>query len=249
MQLKSILLPLAIALVGILANLVLDYLTATGQLGPHHGLRFYVFRLLALAAAVFPGLFALARTEMRESARRRREQLDTLTSVLEASVRRLFPDENPYLVRANVMLAEGDQLRVLCGWNMEAYPDSRMNLAYGQGAAGNVWKRATENPPSECWQPVYAPKAQLNRRSLKEKWLLGDEEIRNTSHILWILSTPLLHRQGESLRFLGVLNLDGVTRPLRSMEVFEDDRFHLHCVAVADHVADLIVRGGPLPKR
>jgi hypothetical protein len=247
MMLKNIWLPLTISLIGLGANLVLDYLTATGQSGPQLGLRFYVFRVLALSAAVFPGLFALGRAEMRESARKRREQLDDLTSVLEASVRRLFPEENPYYIRANVMLASGDRLKVLCGWNMGAYPDSKMSLLYGQGAAGKVWKRATENPPSECWQPVYAPRAQLNRKNLKDKWLLGDDEIRLTSHILWVLSTPLLHRHGESLRFLGVLNLDGVTRPLNSMDVFEDTQFHLHCVALADHIADLIVQGDLRP--
>jgi len=232
-----------VSVVGIGANLLLDYLTGEGQFGPHLGFRFYILRLLALCATAIPGLLAILRAESRASARKRREQLDDLSRVLEASVRRLFPDENPYLVRANVMVVEGDELKVLCGWNMDSYPDSRMNLSFEQGVAGKVWKRATENPLNECWQPVYAPKAQLGKQSLKTKWRLTDDDIGRTSHIMWILSTPLLHREGDRLKFLGVLNFDGVTKLLVDMKIFEDDQFHLRCVAIADHVSSLIAQG------
>lgn len=239
-------LPILIVVIGIVANLLMDFLTASGLIGPQFGFEYYAIRMLALALMAFPALYSIRRGEKREGARLRREKLDDLSRVLEASVRRLFPNENQYFVRANVMVAHGDRLEVLSSWNMAAWPDSRMNLGYDQGVAGKVWKSAIKNPPSECWQPVYAPYEQLQRRNLEDHWGLSTEDISKTSHIRWILSTPLLYRQAETLRFIGVLNLDGVTSDLNSMDVFENHQFHLHCVAVADHVTKLIEEGSLL---
>lgn len=244
MEIGLIWLPVLIAAIGIIANLALDVLTGLGLIGPQFGLPLYLLaRIVALSAAVFPGLYALGKAEKRERTRQRRREIADVSRVLEASVRRLFPNENLNHIRANLMIVVGDTLDVLCGWNMDAYPDSKMSLGYGEGVAGKVWVRATENPLSKCWQPVYAPREQLHRRNLGDQWGLDSRDIEKTSHIRWILSTPLLHRNADILKFLGVLNLDGVTADLNSMEVFEDSQFHLKCVAVADLVGNRIVEG------
>ena len=53
-------------------------------IGPQYGFLFYVARAIALIAAVFPGLYAIVKAEIRESARKWREQRDYLAKVLDA---------------------------------------------------------------------------------------------------------------------------------------------------------------------
>jgi hypothetical protein len=226
---------------------------------------FLLFRVLALATTAFPPIYAFHKAEERardserrsqeaerkleqsEDERRHHEGMEYLRKVLEASVRRLFPDENLTFVRANVMVVVGNDLQVLCGWNMEAFRDGKMSLKCGQGVAGSVWKAVKEGSVSDYWRPVYAPKAQLAHRELQSKWLMSDDDIRRTAHILWILSTPILVSSGDNRQFLGVLNLDGVSRRLESMETLEDPDFQIKVVAVAENIGQVIVERGLLP--
>lgn len=232
----------AVTLLGLGLNLVLEY-EARGR----HDPQAYLLRAGLVLTAAAPGFVGLAIADRRhqrsEGARLRRERLDYLTRVLEGSVRKLFPGEDHYTIRANVMVVRDDRLQVLFQWNMEAYPDSRMSLGLGQGVAGAVWKAALEGNVSDFWRPLYAPLAQLSRRKLRSKWRLSDEQIRATAHTRWVLSTPILHRVGAGTVFLGVFNLDGVIRDLDNMRIFEDEAFHLHCVKAAEQVGKEIVLG------
>ena len=228
--------------VGLLANLVMEYETR----GAHDPWAYILRSVLVLTSAA-PGWIGLYIGERRnrasEELSKRRERLDYLAKVLEGSVRKLFPSEDHYTIRANVMVVREQMLQVLCQWNMEAYLDSRMSLSKGQGVAGAVWKIAIEGNVADFWRPLYAPWAQLSRQKLSRKWKLAKKQIEATSHIRWILSTPILQRVGAETRFLGVLNLDGVIRDLNNMHVFEDETFHLHCVTTAEQVGNEIVMG------
>ena len=231
---------------GLVANLAMEYYTR-GQ----HDPRAYLLRAGLVVTAAAPGFVGLwiadRRYQTSEESRRKRERLDYLERVLKGSVQKLFPGEGQYSIRANVMVVQGEELRVLCQWNMEAYPDSRLSLRLGHGVAGAVWKRAMQENVAEFWKPHYAPRAQLSRDKLRKKWRLTAQEIGLTSHILWVLSTPILHRIGADTRFLGVFNLDGVVKDLKNMHIFEDEVFQRHCIAAAELVANEIVMGDLLP--
>ena len=247
MRLRAVPLLILIVLVGIAANLIVEYAARQRQDWPAW---IYLARAVALGAIAFPAVYAFYEADRRskaaEAARRKSEGQDYLRGVLESTIRILFPSEKLTFIRANVMVVDGDELKVLCGWNMEAFPDSRLSLKYGQGVAGKVWKRAQENPMNECWLPVYAPNAQLEKEELATRWHLGEEVVRLTSHIIWILSTPLFFREGRTWTFLGVWNLDGVERRLDLMDVLEDPEFHLKCVAAAENIAAVIAERGLL---
>jgi len=228
--------------VGLIANLAMEYDTRGT-----HDLRPYFLRSVLVFTAAAPGWIGLYIGERRNRANERESQrrgrLDYLAKVLEGSVRKLFPDEDHYTIRANVMVVREEKLQVLCQWNTEAYPDSRMSLSQGQGVAGTVWKIAIEGNVADFWRPLYAPWAQLSRQKLTRKWRLGKGQIEATAQIRWILSTPILQRVGAETRFLGVLNLDGVIRDLKNMHIFEDETFHRHCVKAAEQVGNEIVMG------
>jgi len=235
-----------VALFGVGANLVLDVVSRSNPQGTISDGWFYSARVIALVAASVPGLFGLFlasyRYEKSERERQRREDIDYMQTLLEGSVRRLFPSENLSLIRANIMVAREGELKVLAQWNMEAYPDSRMSLVIGKGVAGKVWERATVGKvDASSVQPLYAPNAQLTRRALKKKWKLNDDEIEMTRHILWIFSTPIIIRQGESMTFQGVFNLDGVSAYLNNMTVFGTSDFQGNSLTTAELIGSQIV--------
>jgi hypothetical protein len=98
---------------------------------------------------------------------------------------------------------------------------------------------------NECWVPVYAPKAKLKTKSLKAMWNLTDSQVQATRHILWVLSVPIFYRNESEHRFLGILNFDGVGRPLRSPMRLEDLNLLGDFVALAERVARAIVEECP----
>jgi hypothetical protein len=51
---------------------------------PQYGFHFHVARAIAPIGAVFPGFYAIVKAEIREPARKWREQRDYLAKVLEA---------------------------------------------------------------------------------------------------------------------------------------------------------------------
>jgi len=155
----------------------------------------------ALVLAAGSGVFSYVRSEQRHresaEARSRRDAMAELEATLFSCIQNLFVGERLPTIRANVMTAEEDELRMPASANMRVYSDYRVRLKKGQGCAGLAWQRAVDGPVAECAQPVYVPKAQLTTASLRRKWKLTEEQIRLTSHILWILSIPLFSKGGS----------------------------------------------------
>lgn len=239
-------LPFVIASLGIAGNIALN-LPRDDQLMLNPNLRLALLAL-TLAAAATPGLLSYARAESRydrsERDRRRREGLDVLRELLRGAIQRLFPDEQPASIRANVMTVQGDHLSILCSVNMELYPDSEIELAYGQGCAGAAWKRACEAPMSERWVPVLAPSARISPRYLRERWGFDENQVRMTRHLMWVLSTPVFRRSAGESQFIGILNIDGVGKELRKISRLKDPALHKDCADIADFFANELVSYG-----
>lgn len=149
-------------------------------------------------------------------------------------------------IRANVMVVSGNELRMLASASMLVFPDYRVRLRKGQGCAGVVWQNAVEGPINDCWKPVYITRAQLTAKLQKEKWRLTDEQILQTSHILWILSIPLFARKQGQRTFLGVLNYDGVHKPLKRPGRLSQSDFVGECVAMGERMAEVVSGQGAL---
>jgi hypothetical protein len=171
----------------------------------------------------------------------KKEALKRLEETLASAVQHLFAGEARETIRTNVMTVSGGQLRILASVNMLVFPDHKMRLRKGQGCAGSVWEKALEGSLEDFWKPVYANEAQLAAPLLKTKWRLTEAQISLTQHILWILSMPLFHAAGGQRTFIGVLNFDGVQRPLRYPERLSQPDFYGRCVAVGERVAETVV--------
>ena len=191
--------------------------------------------------------FILAsRPEKRaEQAQRLRDSTQKIERMLHAAIRVFFEGEDSSIIRANVMIVSHNELRMLASANMDFHDDYHVTLSKNQGCAGLAWARAVELPMNECWVPVYAPKAKLKMKSLKAMWNLTDSQVQATRHILWVLSVPIFYRNESEHRFLGILNFDGVGRPLRSPTRLEDLNLLGDFVALAERIARVIVEECP----
>jgi len=243
---RSFWLPFVIAILGLAGNIALNW-PRNDPLIQDPVIRVALLAL-TLAATATPGLYSYARAESRydrsERDRRRREGIDVLRGLLRTAIPRLFPEEQPVSIRANIMTVESDHLAILCSVNMELYPDSEIRLAYGQGCAGAAWKRACEAPMSERWVPVLAPSARVIPRQLRERWGFDENQIKMTRHLMWVLSTPIFHRSAGQSEFIGVLNFDGVGKELRRVSRLKDPTLHKDCADIADFFATELISYG-----
>jgi len=158
--------------------------------------------------------------------------------LLKAAIVRLFPGEDHAMIRANIMTVRDDHLGILCSLNMELYPDSEIQLSYGQGCAGAAWKRAFEAPMSERWVPVVALSARVTPKQLRERWGFTDDQISMTRRLLWVLSVPIFERQAGYSEFVGILNFDGVVKPLKRTSRLRDAALHKDSADLADFFAE-----------
>jgi hypothetical protein len=207
----------------------------------------WLIRSAATALVAVPALVSFARADQREMRaeldRKFNDSTKKLERMLLAAIHAFFEDEDSSTIRANVMIVSDEKLRMLASVNMDFDDDYGVTLAKNQGCAGLAWARAVELPMNECWIPVYAPRTKLTKRNLKALWNLTDSQVEATKHILWIWSIPLFYRNEPEHRFLGVLNFDGVRRPLRSPGKVED---HIgDFVALAERIARVIVEECP----
>jgi hypothetical protein len=233
-----------VAAVGAVAAFAADLLPAGGPFGA--GWIRALVRAVGLLMAACPGIISYVRAEQRHrQAARQQECRDAFTALrrtLVASIQVLFPGESGQSIRANVMTAPGDVLRMFCSVIMEVSPDVRMTLRRGQGCAGVAWKQAVDGPIGDCWKPVYAPRAQLTLRRLKQRWKLTDEQIERTRHILWVLSIPLFAHVGDSRRFLGVLNYDGVQQELVRPQRLDEEEFLRQSITMGEKIAEVLLQ-------
>jgi hypothetical protein len=172
--------------------------------------------------------------------RLRKESLVRLEEMLSSAIRHLFVEETTADIRANVMTATGSDLRMLASRNMLVFPDYKVTLRRGQGCAGYAWEKAETGPMEDFWKPTVATQAQLTPSFLKDKWKLSDEQIQETRHILWIVSVPLFRIVNGARTFIGVLNFDGVHRPLAHHQRLVQSNFLGECVAVGERVAEVV---------
>jgi len=232
-------LPVILAAFGVVGNILLN----TGlrdRLVQEPWLLLGLTAITLLCASVLP-IVSFLRAESRYH---RRESIGALQRLLAEAIRRIFPGEDPGRIRANVMTVQGDELAILSSVNMDLYPDLDVRWGYDQGCAGTAWKRASEAPMSERWVPVLAPNAQVSADDLTREWRLTKEQIQKTSHVLWVLSTPLFITEGEQSRFVGVLNFDGVSGDLSNMGRLRDESIHKDCADIGDYFASELVRRG-----
>ncbi|MGA2763491.1 MAG: hypothetical protein ABSG17_09015 [Spirochaetia bacterium] len=233
-----------VAVVGAVAAFAVDLLPPWGPVG--YGWTRALIRGAGLLLAACPGIISYIRAEQRhrQAAKQQecREAFADLRQTLVASIPALFEGESGQSIRANVMIVSGDVLRMFCSVNMEVSPDARVTLRKGQGCAGVAWKRAVDGPIGDCWKPVYAPRAQLTPRRLKEKWKLTEDQIERTGHILWVLSIPLFAHLGDSRRFLGVLNYDGVQRQLRRPRRLDEEEFLRQSIKIGEKISEVLLK-------
>ena len=209
----------------------------------------WIIKTAATVLAAVPALVSFARADRREKraeqAQGLRDSIRKIERMLLAAIRVFFEDEDSSTIRANVMTVSGNELRMFASANMDFHDDYQVTLAKNQGCAGLAWARAVELPMNECWIPVYAPKAKLKVKSLKATWNLTDPQVQATKHILWVLSVPIFYRNEPEHRFLGILNFDGVGRPLRFPTRLEDLNLLGDFVALAERIARVIVEECP----
>ncbi len=240
-RIRGIWILLPIVVLGIIASLVLDLDIIKSSIGTPWLL--LTLKAVTLALAAGSGVFSYIRSEQRHkesaTAQEHREALAQLEGTLFSCIQNLFVGEQVSTIRANVMTVCNDELCMRASANMRVYSDYKVRLKKGQGCAGLAWERAVECSMADCWQPIYVPKAQLTTTLLKKKWKLTDEQIRLTSHILWILSIPLFRKSASQHTFIGVLNFDGVNRPLRRSGRFRQQDFKRSCLAAGDRIADI----------
>jgi hypothetical protein len=232
-----------IAALGVVAAFAVDLLPSGSPVGAAWSRA--VLRGVGLLLAACPGIISYIRAEQRhrQAIQRQecREALADLRQTLIASIPALFQGESGQSIRANVMMASDDSLRMLCSVNMEVFPDVRVTLRKGQGCAGVAWKQAVDGPIEDCWKPVYAPKAQLTPHRLKKKWKLTEEQIERTGHILWVLSVPLFAHIGDSRKFLGILNYDGVQQELKRPRRLDEEEFLRQAIKMGEKIAEVLL--------
>jgi hypothetical protein len=211
----------------------------------------FVVKLVGMAFSAGAGVFSYYRSEKRHQdtsiVQAREKARVHLTDMLVSAIQNMFIGETPQTIRANIMLAEGDELHMLASANMDVFPDFKVHLRKGQGCAGLAWKRAVSTAMNDCWRPVLATQAQLTRAQLRRRWNLSDDQVGKTSHILWILSIPLFLNAGSTRSFVGVLNFDGVHKPLNSPHRLRHPDFIGACVAFGDNVIQVAGEAMLLP--
>lgn len=199
-----------------------------------------IAKLIGMGFSAGAGVFSYYRSEKRHldtSVVQAREKARAhLADMLVSAIQNIFIGETPQTIRANIMLTEGDELHMLASANMDVFPDFKVHLRKGQGCAGLAWEQALSTSMNDCWRPVLATQAQLTRAQLRRRWNLSDDQVAKTSHILWILSIPLFMNAGNTRSFVGVLNFDGVHKPLRSPDRLRQPDFIGDCVAFGDNV-------------
>ena len=203
-------------------------------------------RIVTKCAAVLmiasPGILSFARAEQRarqaSAENSAKEGVAELEEMLFQAIPILFDGEPPHRLRANVMIKAGQHLQMFCSANMKIFPDYQMRLSIGQGCAGAAWQKAIGDPISDCWKPVYAPRAQLTGNQLQSRWKLSREQIRLTGHIRWVLSVPLFRNDRGKREFFGVLNFDGVNGELLRPARLKEKRFIGNCAAVGERIAE-----------
>jgi hypothetical protein len=188
--------------VGVAATLAVD-LDITKTLITSAELRTAI-KALALVLSAGSGVYSYARSELRhaESSQKqeRREAMALLEATLTSSIQNLFVGELPHTIRANLMVVSGNELEMLAGSNMLVFPDFKVRLRLGQGCAGAAWEQAEDSTISDFWRPVVATKTDLTPKRQKDKWHLTEEQVRLTSHILWIVSIPLFTTSSFGMR-------------------------------------------------
>jgi hypothetical protein len=239
-----IIIPVIIAIIGVLGNIILN--TTWGVTQIQNSFTLNILKIVTYCAAVVPTLYSLIRAEARyqdsEKDRNRRLALDDLRDYLRAAIIKLFPGEDSNTIRANIMVPDGSQLVILCSVNMEFCKDFDIRLDFGQGCSGVVWNRANGKTMSERWIPVLASKANLTSKRLKEMWHLTDEQINTTKGIQWILSTPIFHQDGPKTRCLGVLSFDGFGKPLKNMKRLQKASLHKDSADVAEDFGRIMTK-------
>lgn len=250
---KVILTVPSFALLGIISNLLLN--SSQGQTLVTNETSRLGLNFVSLMAATLPSLVSFYRAEMRarraeddkiraEKDRVRQDAIDDIEKALIAAVGILFPDEDVYQIRANIMTISTDNsLKIWCkSNNMHLYPDENIAFKCGEGCVGEVWRRAKEYPMSTRWQPAYASPITLGSE-IEKHWKISREQIEKTKHLIWILSTPIFASYEDYSKFIGVLNFDGVAF-LKNMKKLEDADIHRHCVDIAEHIGSKMVTVG-----
>lgn len=236
----SLLLP--IVALGVIASLALDLDVIKALIGSPavRG----VIKALALAFSAGSGVYSYIRSEQRHRdsslSQERRDAMGRLEDTLASSVQNLFVGERPETIRANVMIASREELHMLASVNMLVFPDYKVRLRKGQGCAGVAWQQALDATVSDFWKPVVATSMDLTTGLKKDKWKLTEDQVLVTRHILWIVSIPLFRRSQGQRTFLGVLNFDGVHRPLEHPERLSQSDFMGQCAAIGERVAEVV---------
>jgi hypothetical protein len=240
-----------VAALGILASVALEFLPCESAS------RFLraTLRFIAVLVAAVPALYSLHRSEQRaakadenrliaEEERTRAEAASAIQRLLVAAITILFRDEAPEAIRSNFMLADQGYLTVLIGTDtVKLYGDDRLKWAIDQGCCGAAWAQAVTASPMDDWKPVIAPSVSPARAAT---WNMTREQVRGTPHILWVVSIPVFHKSasGETRTFLGVLNFDGVQRPLKNPGRIEEHSFIGECATFAETIGRCVVDGG-----
>jgi len=235
---------------GIVGNVILNTPWGSGYI--NNQILTNVLKAVTYIIAVFPALFAFARAEARARDSEIKHQvaetlidqqvaIDKLRDLLRAAIVKLFEGENLKYIRANISVVTESKLKILCSINMEFSNDYNVEFAYGQGCAGTAWRRGKEAVTWERWLPIVEPKAKLQPKKLKELWHLSDAQIKKTTGVFWIVSTPIFRYYNYETTVLGVLNFDGVEAPLRHPTKIQNETFHKDCADIAEHFGSLLV--------
>ena len=216
-----------VALAGLVASVVLELTQAYLRPWPVGLLRAVAY----LATIGFSVVLTVRRGTATDRARIRAEGVSQLERLLYSTVDTLFPAEDKTTIRSNVMVVKGNQLAIIAGSNMRLWPDREISFGYGVGCCGFAWKQALEAGIDEVSDPTYAPDAQVGT------WGLSPDQSRLTKHVLWVLSIPLFTREGNVREFVGVLNLDGVTKRLKEPGRLELNPLLSTLLSVAEQLA------------
>jgi hypothetical protein len=229
-----------LAVIGIGASLALDLDAVNRIITSDIGRTILKFAALALAAS--PGIVSFARAERRAAiaalSQAARDGVEELEAILSSAINALFDGEPAHHIRANVMIYAKDRLKMFASANMRAFLDYKMELAIGQGCAGEALRRAIEAPVMEYWRPVLARGPDMSRRALKARWKLTPDQIRKTADILWVMSMPLIANSAGKRAVVGVLNFDGVVADLKNPEVFHKQAFIGTSMRMADRIVE-----------
>lgn len=185
-----------------------------------------------LATLGFSVAFTVKRGKTADRARLRDERVAQLERLLYSTVDTLFPNEDKSTIRSNIMVVRGNQLAIVASSNMRLWRDRDISFAYGVGCCAFAWKQAVEARIDQVSDPTYAPDAQAGN------WGLSADQSRLTAHVLWVLSVPLFIKKGGVREFVGVLNLDGVTKRLKKPARLESDQLLSTLLSVAEQLAE-----------